>query len=551
MVRTPLLLPVLLSVAAVQGQGQGRSSSADNGRLSDSVHYSLSTIAAGTGQTMHHSVGYLLLWKGLPAQLEAPIDSADRRRNLLRNAAAQDSGRYPLQHVRGGVEYPASVDLRGDVLHVLGRSFPFASGDSAPVVMVDVTRPERPVIQGVEWIPTPLPAELFSVTRKSGDTLMSVAPRSTRKPIDVVLERAPRAVAFVGVRTVAAREAIVRVSVASTTPPISAMRFRTASDSLAFVHQQQTRAASAAYAASDFVKALRLYRAAADSGNPIAMQWLGYFHLWGVGIPRDYRESARWYRAAAEKGRPVAQYELASAYHAGRGVRRSTSDAAEWYRRAADAGNAPAQYMLGTLYETGDGVRRDPAQALHWYRQATRTGNNYAPAALARLGIDSATIVDLRNARRNASRARLDSIPISHPAPTGPGTCRVIPSRSDRSRFVSKVYTEPDGRTTTIGVQVDSSGRLTNYSELRGMVVPQLQRDMTPEQRTAAINAAQERSRSFSIVLNFVERQAFILARGGGEPDLTLGVPLADAENHPRLGAPGVRARAILAECGK
>jgi TPR repeat protein len=56
------------------------------------------------------------------------------------------------------------------------------------------------------------------------------------------------------------------------------------------------------YDKQDFVKAVDLYRKAAELGHPKAQLNLGLMYFIGEGVPQNYNESAKWYRKAAEKG---------------------------------------------------------------------------------------------------------------------------------------------------------------------------------------------------------------------------------------------------------
>lgn len=52
--------------------------------------------------------------------------------------------------------------------------------------------------------------------------------------------------------------------------------------------------------ARDFMKALALYRSAADRGDPKAAFFVGQIYFFGDGVDADHREAARWYRRAID-----------------------------------------------------------------------------------------------------------------------------------------------------------------------------------------------------------------------------------------------------------
>lgn len=167
------------------------------------------------------------------------------------------------------------------------------------------------------------------------------------------------------------------------------------------------------------LKAAKLYRQAADGGDPGAASRLGLFHLRGKGVDQSDPEAARRFRSAAEGGDLAAMFHLGLMLEAGRGVKRSTPDAVRWWRRAADlgdvdsafnlglvlfknldqtglksqafssigeealarlsfaagAGDVDAMLELGRLYSQGSIIKSDPGQAASWWRRAAESGS--------------------------------------------------------------------------------------------------------------------------------------------------------------------------------
>ena len=103
----------------------------------------------------------------------------------------------------------------------------------------------------------------------------------------------------------------------------------------AFAKAGQFEDGEAAYFKHDYVRAVRLLRPLADSGNVSAQGRLASIYFWG-----------------------------------GHGVPQDPAQAALWYRKAADQGNALAQAHLGLIYEHGYGVPRDPVMARMWLNLA-------------------------------------------------------------------------------------------------------------------------------------------------------------------------------------
>jgi len=78
-----------------------------------------------------------------------------------------------------------------------------------------------------------------------------------------------------------------------------------------------------------------------------------------AGRPETIDELTR----AAEGGDVLAQNNLGFAFAFGKGVGRNYAEAARWFSAAASREFAPAQFNLGALYENGLGVPQDYATA--------------------------------------------------------------------------------------------------------------------------------------------------------------------------------------------
>jgi TPR repeat protein len=150
--------------------------------------------------------------------------------------------------------------------------------------------------------------------------------------------------------------------------------------------------------------------AAAQVGEPEALQLLGLAYFRGQGVEKDLARARRLQTEAAERGVIDAQFELslllaqglggkldargarhwegkaAQAGHpraclnrAVRAARTRPPDFAEavrWYERAAESGSAEAAARLCRMYLAGQGVRRDEAAAKRWYERAAELGRD-------------------------------------------------------------------------------------------------------------------------------------------------------------------------------
>jgi Caspase domain/Sel1 repeat len=94
------------------------------------------------------------------------------------------------------------------------------------------------------------------------------------------------------------------------------------------------------------------------------------------GLAKDDREAVRLYRLAAEQGDPGGQAGLGSFYAQGRGgLSKDDREAARLSKLAADQGNARGQNNIGTFYLRGrGGLPRDDREAARFYKLAADQG---------------------------------------------------------------------------------------------------------------------------------------------------------------------------------
>jgi hypothetical protein len=110
---------------------------------------------------------------------------------------------------------------------------------------------------------------------------------------------------------------------------------------------------------------------AAENGEAVAQNWLGYHYWLGEHVPKDLVAATEWVRKAAEQGDREAQANLGGFYFEGIGVGEDRDEAAKWFLKAAIQGQDEAQLMVGfLLHELGEFV-----QAVDWYRRSADQGN--------------------------------------------------------------------------------------------------------------------------------------------------------------------------------
>lgn len=125
-----------------------------------------------------------------------------------------------------------------------------------------------------------------------------------------------------------------------------------------------------AFNSRSYEEAAESFRRAAELGNAVAMNNLGFLYQGGKGVPTDYGQSVYWYRKAADLGNPAAMNNLGGLYQTGIGAPRDYAQSMYWYQKAADLGNSDAMVGVGSLFQHGRGVPTDYQAAMDWYRKA-------------------------------------------------------------------------------------------------------------------------------------------------------------------------------------
>jgi serine/threonine-protein kinase len=126
----------------------------------------------------------------------------------------------------------------------------------------------------------------------------------------------------------------------------------------------------------DDVKAVELYRNAANQGLPKAETNLGDMFFYGRGgLSKSYLDALSWYLKAAQQEWPDAQFRLGIMYERGLGTEKDVQRAVKYYRAAASHDYPDAENVLGSLFATGeDGVPQSDDEALIWFQKAADQG---------------------------------------------------------------------------------------------------------------------------------------------------------------------------------
>jgi TPR repeat protein len=120
----------------------------------------------------------------------------------------------------------------------------------------------------------------------------------------------------------------------------------------------------------DYKRAMKLFRAAADTGNAEGQYQVGYLYQIGEGIAVDHAEATRWFQKAADQGNPKAQYLLGVYSAKGWTVEQNYSQAMKWFSKAAEQGHPEAMDWIGSIFKEGLGVNKDSGEAYFWFHVA-------------------------------------------------------------------------------------------------------------------------------------------------------------------------------------
>lgn len=133
----------------------------------------------------------------------------------------------------------------------------------------------------------------------------------------------------------------------------------------------------------DLAQAAYWYERAANAGDPLAQNEIGYFYQVGIGVPKDLQRAALWYQRSADGGFLKARVNLGIAYFWGIGVRQDTQLGYKLIHDAADKNCGLADAYLGEIYNFGLSVPVDRRTARDWYARGARFNDSLAQFRLA------------------------------------------------------------------------------------------------------------------------------------------------------------------------
>ena len=147
---------------------------------------------------------------------------------------------------------------------------------------------------------------------------------------------------------------------------------------------------------------------AADQGCLKALIYLGWRRETGHdGIPIDIQEAVRLYKRAADAGEPQAQNNLAILLETGNGVDQDKAAAFELYKKAAAKGNLDALDNLGVIFMQGFTIQ-NTLEGERLLRSAIAKGSQSAKKHLAHF-------VRKKAEQKESKRSRPDAAQIQAP----------------------------------------------------------------------------------------------------------------------------------------
>lgn len=120
----------------------------------------------------------------------------------------------------------------------------------------------------------------------------------------------------------------------------------------------------------DYDKIFQDLMPCAESGVPLAQNYIGLMYVGGLGVVKDEAKGFAYIEQAAKNNNAIGQFNLGNLYRQGQGCTLNMDKAVEWYQKAADNKNSRAAYSLGYMYLKGFGVPQDYSQAVAWFEKS-------------------------------------------------------------------------------------------------------------------------------------------------------------------------------------
>ena len=132
---------------------------------------------------------------------------------------------------------------------------------------------------------------------------------------------------------------------------------------------------------NDLAAAILWYKRAADQGDAIAEDGLGYLYQSGHGVKKNQKIANAYFRKSAQQGFPDGQFYLGENLI----LAKHYKEGAYWTEKAARKGSADAQFNLAVLYRDGHGVPKDSGYMYFWFKVSAENGNPKSQEVISRM----------------------------------------------------------------------------------------------------------------------------------------------------------------------
>lgn len=126
-------------------------------------------------------------------------------------------------------------------------------------------------------------------------------------------------------------------------------------------------------------------REEAESGNTRSMNLLADLLFNGTLVQKDQKEALQWYEKCADAGIVACQFKVGLCYRDGIGTEKDSEKAIAWLMRSADNGSLPATNELANTYLKGIGTDKDADAGIAWLERAADFGDQRAMLQLSNM----------------------------------------------------------------------------------------------------------------------------------------------------------------------
>lgn len=143
----------------------------------------------------------------------------------------------------------------------------------------------------------------------------------------------------------------------------------------------------------DIERAMKYGKIAAEGGNKMGMQWMGYFYEYGKGVEKDTAKAVEWYEKSLsgnDKDDEYALKRLGKLFYGDTEANEGYKKAIFYLEKAAPYDSTgEAMLIIGKCYYYGGrGIKMDDDLAAEWFAKAAKLGNAEAKKKLAKLRPD-------------------------------------------------------------------------------------------------------------------------------------------------------------------